>query len=312
MSNGQRPDDQESVPGRAPAASDGAQSAPPGGPPFPSANSAQVDYWNASAGATWARYQEQLDRQIEPLGSEAMRQLAPADRERILDVGCGCGQTSLQLADRVGTRGAVVGVDLSLPMLEVARRRSSSYAPSRLSFRQADAQVADLGIGTFDAVYSRFGVMFFGDPAAAFRNIRRSMRRGGRLGFVCWRPLQDNPWMQIPLQAALPFLPPITASDPAAPGPFAFADADRVRSILIDAGYCEVSARPFDAAIGADDLDQSLQLALRVGPLGAALREHPDRKAALSGAVRQVLAAHLTARGVQMQAGVWIVLARSE
>jgi SAM-dependent methyltransferase len=310
MSSGQSSDDQHSEQDRAQAAL-GAQAAP-GALLFPSANSAQVDYWNAAAGATWARFQEQLDRQIEPLGLEAMRLLALSEREHVLDVGCGCGQSSLQLVERVGAAGAVVGVDVSSPMLEVARRRSSAYPPSRLAFLQADAQVADLGIETFDALYSRFGVMFFADPAAAFGNLRRSLKRGGRLGFVCWRPLQDNPWMQVPLQAALPLLPPITPSDPNAPGPFAFADADRVHSILADAGFRAISAHAFDAVIGADGLDQSVELALRVGPLGAALREHPDRKTALAGAVRQALSAHLTPRGVQLGAGVWIVLARNE
>ncbi len=284
----------------------------PGAAPFPSANAAQVDYWNAAAGTTWARFQEQLDRQIDPLGLEAMRRLAPADRERILDIGCGCGQTSMQLADRVGAAGRVVGIDVSSPMLEVARRRCVAYAANRLEFRQADAQVADLGAGIFDAAYSRFGVMFFGDPLAAFLNIRRCLKPGGRVAFVCWRPLQDNAWMQIPLQAALPYLPPLAPPDPSAPGPFAFADAERVRAILVDAGYQGVSALPFDALIGAGDLDQSLELTLRIGPLGAALREHPDRKVALSGAVRQALSMHVTARGVLMPAAVWIVLARNE
>ena len=284
----------------------------PGAAQFPTSNSAQVDYWNSSAGKTWARFQQQLDRQIEPLGLEAMRLLAPSNGERILDVGCGCGQTSMQLAERVGAAGRVVGVDVSSPMLEVALHRSAGYAASRLEFRQADAEVADLGSAVFDAVYSRFGVMFFGDPQAAFLNVRRSLKRGGRFGFVCWRPLQDNEWMLIPLQAALPFLPPMTPPEPTAPGPFAFADADRVRAILVDAGFRGISIQAYDASVGAGDLDETLELTLRVGPLGAALREHPDRKASLSGAVRQALAMHMTARGVQMKAAVWIVLAHTE
>jgi SAM-dependent methyltransferase len=279
---------------------------------FPTSNPAQVDYWNSSAGKTWARFQQQLDRQIETLGLEAMRLLAPSNGERVLDVGCGCGQTSMQLAERVGAAGTVVGIDVSAPMLEVAQRRSIGYAASRLEFRQADAQVADLGSGIFDAVYSRFGVMFFADPVAAFANIRRSMKRGGRLGFVCWRALQDNEWMQVPLQAALPFLPPSAPPDPVAPGPFAFADADRVRAILDEAGFGGVSIKAYDDSIGAGDLDETLELCLRVGPLGAALREHPDRKDSLSGAVRQALSMHSSARGVRMRAAVWIVLARQE
>jgi SAM-dependent methyltransferase len=277
----------------------------------PAPNAAQIDYWNAAAGKTWAQYQESLDRQIEPLGLEAMRILAPMPGQRILDVGCGCGQSSMELAVRVGASGSVLGVDLSVPMLEVAHRRLIADPLGGLEFRQADAQSADLGAAVFDAIYSRFGVMFFSDPVAAFLNIRRSLKRGGRMVFVCWRPLQDNPWMQIPFQAALPFLPPPAPSDPAAPGPFAFADPDRVRAILASAGFHSVSTLPFDALIGGGDLDQTLALTMRLGPLGTALREHPERKGRVEAAVRNALSAHATARGVLMPGAVWIVIAHN-
>lgn len=283
----------------------------------PTPNAAQIDYWNAAAGKTWAQFQEQLDRQIEPLGLEAMRILAPMPGQSILDVGCGCGQTSMELAVRVGASGSVLGVDISLPMLEVAHRRLIAHPLGGLEFRQADAQSADLGAQVFDAVYSRFGVMFFSDPVAAFVNIRRCLKRGGRMVFVCWRPLQDNPWMQIPFQAALPLLPPAapsdptTPSDPAAPGPFAFADPDRVRAILASAGFSSVSTLAFDTLIGGGDLDETLALTLRIGPLGAALREHPECKGRVEAAVRNALSMHMTARGVLMPGAVWIVVARN-
>ena len=202
-----------------------------------SANAAQIDYWNTVASETWARFQEQLDRQVEPLGLAAMDALAPSDGEHVIDIGCGCGQTSLALASRVAPTGTVVGVDISKPMLEVARRRPRPIASSALTFRQLDAQTDDLGRVVFDAAFSRFGVMFFSDPVAAFANIKASLKPSGRLAFVCWRSLAENPWMQAPLQAALPFIPPVTPPDPTAPGPFAFADADRVRTILIKAEF---------------------------------------------------------------------------
>ena len=206
-----------------------------------SANAAQSEYWNAAAGETWAQFQEPLDRQIEPLGLAGIDVLQPVPGERIIDIGCGCGQTSLALAARVAPSGSVVGIDLSRPMLEVARQRPRPAANLRVDFRQLDAQNGDIGRGVFDAAFSRFGVMFFSDPVAAFRNIRASLKRGGRLVFVCWRPLAENPWMLAPLQAALPFIPPVAPPDPTAPGPFAFADASRVRSILSDAGFAAVT-----------------------------------------------------------------------
>jgi SAM-dependent methyltransferase len=277
-----------------------------------SVNAAQIEYWNATAGETWALFQEQLDRQIAPLGLEALRVLAPATGERIIDIGCGCGQTSLDLARRVGRNSHVVGVDISAPMLDVARHRPLSGSAMRPEFREVDAQSVDLGHCVFDAGFSRFGVMFFSDPVAAFSNIRRSLRPHGRLGFVCWRPLSENTWMLAPLNAALPFLPPPPPADPLAPGPFAFADAARVRSILRDAGFGLVTIEPFDAMIGSGDIEQTLALTFKVGPLGAALRENPQQKGNVADAVRKVLTHYATPAGVLMPAAVWIVLAHNE
>ena len=280
-------------------------------PPNASPNAAQLEYWNNSAGPTWARHHDQLDRHIAPLGAECLRRLAPAPGEQVLDVGCGCGHTTSDIAERVGVAGGVVGVDISVPMLEVARARSAPRAGGRMEFREADAQTADLGQGRFDAAYSRFGVMFFADPVAAFGNIRKALTVGGRLGFVCWRPLAANPWLSEPLEAARPFLTPLPPPDPLAPGPFAFADERRVRAILDDAHFADVDVRGFDAEIGVGGLAESLALTLQVGPLGAALRENPSCKDVLAEPVRAVLSRYLTPRGVLMPAAVWIVLARN-
>ena len=277
-----------------------------------SSNAAQIEYWNATAGETWARFQEALDRQIEPLGLAAIDVLNPRAGQHIIDIGCGCGQTSLVLAARVAPTGSVMGVDISKPMLEVAVNRPRPAPDLRVAFRQLDAQTADLGHGIFDAAFSRFGVMFFSDPVAAFANIRGSLKPGGRLVFVCWRSLRENLWMQAPLQAALPFIPPIAPPEPTAPGPFAFADASRLRRILAEAGFGNVSTKPFGAEIGGADVEQTLHLALRVGPLGAALREHPELAGDVADAVRDVLSQYVTPNGVLMPAAVWIVLAHNE
>ncbi len=273
-------------------------------------NRAQIDYWNAAAGQTWAKFQDLLDLQVEPLGREALRVLAPLPGERIVDIGCGCGQTVLQLAAAVGPAGNVVGIDISQPMLMVARRRVDAAAFANIELRQLDAQNDALGTGVFDAAFSRFGVMFFSDPVSAFANIAGSLKPGGRLAFVCWRPLADNRWMQAPLDAIRDLLPAAAPADPTAPGPFAFADAKRVQAILIDAGFAEAMIEPFDTAIGGLDLERALKLACRVGPLGSLLREHPEYLEEAASAVRPVLAEYLTPSGVLMPAGVWIVRAR--
>jgi SAM-dependent methyltransferase len=283
---------------------------PPSSPNL-SPNSEQMDYWNASAGQTWAQFHEQLDRQLSPLGSEALRALAPRTGERIVDIGCGCGQSSLDLARRVGPHGSVVGIDISSPMLAIARQRELPPPTVRPAFRQLDAQSEDFGQSVFDAAFSRFGVMFFSEPVIAFTNIRAALKPGGRLGFVCWRALHENPWMTIPLDAALPFLPSLPPPDPMEPGPFALADATRIRSILDRAGFESIAIRPFDARIGETDLEQTLRLSLKVGPLGAALRGHPECADRAAGAVREALSHFVTPNGVLMAAAVWIVLARN-
>ncbi|MBS0393270.1 MAG: class I SAM-dependent methyltransferase [Proteobacteria bacterium] len=281
-------------------------------PPRPDPNAAQVEYWNAAAGQTWARLHDDLDRQIGALGIAAMDRLTPAPGERLLDVGCGCGHTTVELARRVGPRGAVTGVDLSEPMLAVARAREPVRDGGRLTWRLADVQTAELGQRCFDGAYSRFGVMFFSDPVAAFANVRAALRPDGRLAFVCWRALADNPWMREPLEAARPWLPPPIPPAPRAPGPFAFADETWVAEILRSAGFVGLGIERLDRPVGAGDLEVALRLALRLGPLGAALREHPALKQAVEEPVRAALARHLTADGVRLDASVWIVTARRD
>ncbi|MFN3523151.1 MAG: class I SAM-dependent methyltransferase [Phenylobacterium sp.] len=277
------------------------------------ANADQIAYWNAQAGQTWAAMQDKLDRQIEPLGLAAMAALDPSPGERILDIGCGCGQTTLELAERVGETGSVLAADISAPMLEIARRRAAEAGVSeRVTFLEADAQTHPFPARKLDAAFSRFGVMFFEDPRAAFHNIASALVPGGRLAFVCWRSLQENPWMTTPFTAALPLIPspPPPPADPHAPGPFAFADADRLRTILMGAGFGDIDIAPHDQQIGGNDLETSVGLSLRVGPLGAVLREQPHLKDSVTDAVRQALKPFVTDRGVMQPSATWIVSAR--
>ena len=278
---------------------------------IPAANADQIAYWNTTAGATWTAMQEALDGQIQPLGVAAMAALNLKPGERVIDIGCGCGQTTLALAGQVGAHGSVTGVDVSSPMLAVARKRIEAEALAQASVTQADAQTHPFAPAAADAVFSRFGVMFFEDPTAAFANIRKGLKPGGRLAFVCWRPFAENPWMAVPLAAAQPlFAEPAPPADPLAPGPFAFADPERVRGILAGAGFTDIALTPQDKAIGAPDLDQAVETALKVGPLGARLREAPHLAGAVVAAVREALAAHATPEGVRLASATWIVTAR--
>jgi SAM-dependent methyltransferase len=197
-------------------------------------------------------------------------------------------------------------------LLGLAAQRAEAAGLS-VRFEAADAQTADfavLGGGAFDAAFSRFGVMFFADPVAAFANIRKAVKPGGRLAFVCWRPPEENPLMTAPMKAVAHLLPPQPPSDPTGPGPFAFKDPERVRAILGEAGFTAVAIRPFDARVGGWTPQEAMVVAQRVGPLGGLLRENPDLRPKVLETVAQVIASHADADGkVRMGAAVWIVTA---
>jgi SAM-dependent methyltransferase len=280
------------------------------------ANAEQRSYWNEQAGPVWVTNQERLDQQIRPHGELALVALAPTPGERVLDLGCGCGETALALAGRVGAKGFVLGVDLSEPMLARARQRAAAAGLGQLEFMAADAQTAALGEARFDAAFSRFGVMFFAAPEAAFANVRRALAPGGRLAFVCWRPVSENAWVLVPMQAAAPLFPSLPAPPPPdAPGPFSFGDAGRVRRILEAAGFGEIQIEPADLAMtpGGGDLDAAAEIFLDVGPLGSALREMgagAELRERTRQAVRRAFEPHLRAGRVELGSAVWLVQAR--
>jgi SAM-dependent methyltransferase len=269
----------------------------------------------------WAEVRELLELQLAPLGRRGLAALAPHPGESVLDIGCGGGETVLDLVRAVAPDGTVVGIDLSAAVLAFAQRAAQGCEQGyeqgyeqgceRVRFVQADAAVFPFEAASFDAAFSRFGVMFFADPTAAFINIRRSLRPNGRLAFVCWRALEENPLDILPLEAASAHLPPQPAHDPDAPGPFAFANPDRVRGILERAGFGEIDITAHDEQVGSGDLDAMLAVCSRVGALGKILRENPELRAATLPAVRSALAAHDGPDGVRLNAATWVVTARA-
>ncbi len=279
------------------------------------ANAEMIRYWNEGAGPAWVAMQERLDAQLAAFGALTRERAGVAVRERVLDVGSGCGGTTLELAGAVGAGGRVVAVDISEPMLARARVRAEAAGlDERIEWQCADAQTAGFDDASFDCVYSRFGVMFFEDPPAAFTNLRRALRPGGRLAFACWQARERNPWMMAPALAAMQHVafPPPPAPD--APGPFAFADAERVRSILAAAGFEDIEHEAVDGPmpLGRGGLDEALELFLAVGPVGQALREAqagPEQRERVVAAVREALAAFETPRGLEAPASAWIVTA---
>ncbi|WP_437609744.1 methyltransferase domain-containing protein [Sorangium sp. So ce834] len=279
-------------------------------------NADEIRCWNEVAGPKWVALNDLISAQMRPLGALAMDRAGIAAGERVLDVGCGIGETTLELGRRVGASGAVVGVDVSAPMLDRARAAAQAAGAANVAFENADAQTAALP-GPFDVLYSRFGVMFFADPAAAFENLRKALRRGARLAFVCWRSLQENPWLSVPTQILGRHLP-LAQADPHAPGPFAFADAARVGDVLSRAGFVRVQCEPIDQELsiaGGRALDETVDFLLKMGPAAAALREAnaaPELVDRVRADLREAIAPHAGAEGVRMGSAVWIVTAAAE
>jgi SAM-dependent methyltransferase len=285
------------------------------GLPAAGPNAEQIEYWNVTSGPRWVAVEARVNAQISPFGLLAMERATLAPGKRVLDVGCGMGQSALQLSERVGGSGEVVGVDISQVMLERAALRVAERGVKNVRLLNADAQSCAFDTPSFDVVYSRFGVMFFADPRAAFANLRRAMSPGGRLAFVCWQAIEKNPWMSKPTAAIADRveLPPRPAPD--APGPFAFADAERVRALLAAAGFEHIEIEPIDQSLsigGGGSLDDAVTFLLEIGPAAAALREAgPGERRDAATAIRETLRAHATASGVVMDAAAWIVSAQN-
>jgi SAM-dependent methyltransferase len=277
-------------------------------------NAEQIRYWNEVAGPKWVSYQTMLDAQIGWLGERTMDRAGVARGDRVLDVGCGCGTTTLELARRVGETGNVLGVDISGPMLEVARERARVAGRTNIRFTLADAQAHQFDDGALDVAFSRFGVMFFAEPTAAFANLRRALAPGGRLAFVCWQALASNPWFAIPLAAVAEHVALPAPPAPGSPGPFAFADRERVTGILEGAGFVGIAFEPVEDILtvgGSGGVDAAVDFLLQFGPASAVLREAGiDPRERVVPALRAALAPYAGERGVRMQCAAWIVTAR--
>ena len=241
-------------------------------------NATQIEFWNGETGRNWVTHDALMEAMLQPLGESVIDTLAPQPGEHVLDIGCGCGHTSLSLAPRVGADGSVTGIDISAPMLAVASHLAAESNAERTSipFVEADAQTHAFEAERYDMVFSRFGVMFFEDPVAAFTNVRSALRASGRLAFCCWQPRAVNPFMTVPAMAALELLPAPPEMPPRTPGPFAFEEADYVTEILTNAGFESVAVTPlqqpltFGRGLSLIDIVERL---VQIGPIAQMVRE---------------------------------------
>jgi len=272
-------------------------------------NEQQRNRWNGIDGEFWTREQDRLDAMLAPITGPLVAFATPVARTTVIEVGCGCGTLAIELAHAVGPSGRLVAVDLSEPMLAVARERLGTFANASCLLGDA-AELSFQGLNA-ELITSRFGVMFFGDPVAAFANLATGLAPGGRLRFACWRPIEENPWLRLPLQAVYEHVPRLPPSAPEEPGPFAFGDTGRVKRILTMAGFTTPTFTPLDISIelapGGTVDDAALQ-ATGTGPARRALEGQPEkvREAAIES-IRRALASYNSDTGVKLPGGVWLV-----
>ncbi len=274
-------------------------------------NQAQIDFWNGPTGQKWAKHQTDMDRNLSDVGAASLALADARPGERALDIGCGNGSTSFALLEAVGPSGDVTGVDVSQPMLAQARARITQ---PNIRFIEADAAAYNFAPDR-DLIFSRFGVMFFVEPATAFANIRKAAANGGRLAFVAWRKVEENEWAMRPYRAALPFLPEQKAVDPNAPGPFAFADRERTRGILAEAGFRDIVIEPFNGhmRLGTSPEHAALQLTSLMGPASRALKNVDEeiRAKAQAAIAKDMAVFQGSAPEIAPGTACWLVTARA-
>lgn len=271
----------------------------------------EIAYWNGPGGERWLRRQASQDALLAPVAQILIERAAPASGQFVLDIGCGCGATSIALARRVAPGGRVLGIDVSAPMLQRARELAPSDLP--LEFVLSDATTHPFNDSRADLLCSRFGVMFFADPVRAFANMRRGLRPGGRVVFACWRQPRENPWLMLPLQEAYRHVPRLPELGPEDPGPFSFADERRVRRILDGAGFDAVGLDGVDLKIDLANgagIEAALDTAVGMGPASRALDGQPQPlQQAATASIRAALTQHRVGDSVPLGAALWIVTA---
>jgi ubiquinone/menaquinone biosynthesis C-methylase UbiE len=276
-------------------------------------NADQIAFWNGPAGQHWTDRQAAQDILLAPVLDILLDRVGAKPGDRILDVGCGCGASTIALAQRVAPTGFVTGIDISVPMLSHARDRAPKGLP--LDFVLADATLYPFDPQSVDLLVSRFGVMFFAEPVTSFANMRKALRQSGRLIFACWREPRDNPWMMMPLQAVYRHVPRLPQLGPEDPGPFAFASEERVKRILGEAGFKDIAMEPHDIALDiaiGHGLDEALQTALELGPSSRALEGHPPETiAAAKASICETLAPFARGDAVPLKGAIWIVTAQA-
>ena len=269
----------------------------------------QHEAWNTDSGQRWARESDRRDRVLAPVADALHAAAGLTPGEHVLDIGCGCGATTLTAGGSVVPGGTATGIDVSTPMLDVARGRRDARGLTNVTFITGDAQTHTF-TDRYDIAISRFGTMFFADEAAAFANIAAGLRPGGRLCLATWQRLASNHWLTIP-RTVLGRYGTVPAIDHHAPGMFGQSDPDTVTGVLVGAGYTGIELDAVDLVLTAgSDLDDGADYLANIGIVRGVLETVPDhdRPVALE-ALRTALLEHTDDMGVHLDAAIWIIRA---
>jgi len=280
------------------------------------ANEQQSEFWSGSGGDYWIANQEQMDAMLQPLGDEALKRLNLADIRHLIDIGCGTGSTTLQIAGQMPDGARVTGADISVPMTDYARQRLQMAGLANADFMTCDLQTHELAPDSFDGAFSRFGVMFFDEPVTGFSNLRAALKSGAPMAFVCWQTPAENLWHSTALQAARDFIDLPPPHDPRAPGPFAFAEADYVTSILADAGFSDIKMEPHRQEVqlfSGQQVRAAAENFARINPIISAFVSEAgeDRVGALIDSLADALAPYHKNDALHFPSATWMVSARA-
>ena len=270
-------------------------------------NTDMLAFWNGQGGRTWVTRQKHTDTTLASVTDALLAFAAPRPGELILDVGCGCGGPTLELARVVGISSRIAALDISGPMLAEGMERAKAEGISNIDWLEADPATTELD--NYDLLISAFGTMFFGDPLSAFTNIRRAANPGARMALVCWRSLAENPWIEVPMSAVASHLPPRSKSAPNAPGMFAFADPERVTEVLTNSGWTPPLFKKLDLDIAAGrGLEEAVIQSTQIGAVNSWLRNQPEE--IVLGAIaslRDALSPYVDDNSVRLPGAMWLI-----
>ncbi|WP_164844021.1 class I SAM-dependent methyltransferase [Croceicoccus ponticola] len=272
-------------------------------------NADMLAFWNGAGGQTWVARQEHTDITLAPVTDALLAFAAPKPGQQVADIGCGCGAPTLALAHAVGPTGRVAGYDISGPMLAEGERRAGIAGIANVDWRKVDP--ATEALDQYDLLVSAFGTMFFGDRVAAFANMRRAAAPGARMAIACWRALDENPWMAVPMAAVARHLPPRPVAVPHAPGMFAFADPGHVTEVLAAAGWMPPSFERLDLVLdiaAGRGLEEAVIQSTQIGAVNSWLRNQPDKIVAASiASLREALGVYADGDSVRLRGAMWLI-----